>query len=61
MNGLIAMPLSHAYNAARFAVEGLMEGLAPVMATFGVHVSEGRARAGTHSVLLEQGWQGRCA
>lgn len=39
MNGLIAMPFSDAYNAAKFAVEGLMEGLAPVMASFGVHVS----------------------
>lgn len=39
MNGLIAMPFSDAYNAAKFAVEGLMEGLAPVMAAFGVQVS----------------------
>jgi NAD(P)-dependent dehydrogenase (short-subunit alcohol dehydrogenase family) len=39
MNGLIAMPFSDAYNAAKFAVEGLMEGLAPVMAAFGVHIS----------------------
>jgi NAD(P)-dependent dehydrogenase (short-subunit alcohol dehydrogenase family) len=39
MNGLIAMPFSDAYNAAKFAVEGLMEGLAPVLATFGVFVT----------------------
>ena len=39
MNGVIAMPFSDAYNAAKFAVEGLMEGLAPVLATFGVYVS----------------------
>ena len=39
MNGLIAMPFSDAYNAAKFAVEGLMEGLAPVMAAFGVQVA----------------------
>jgi NAD(P)-dependent dehydrogenase (short-subunit alcohol dehydrogenase family) len=39
MNGVIGMPFSDAYNAAKFAVEGLMEGLAPVMAAFGVHVS----------------------
>jgi len=39
MNGLIGMPFSDAYNAAKFAVEGLMEGLAPVMASFGVQVS----------------------
>jgi NAD(P)-dependent dehydrogenase (short-subunit alcohol dehydrogenase family) len=39
MNGLIGMPFSDAYNAAKFAVEGVMEGLAPVMAAFGVQVS----------------------
>jgi NAD(P)-dependent dehydrogenase (short-subunit alcohol dehydrogenase family) len=39
MNGVIGMPFSDAYNAAKFAVEGLMEGLAPVMAAFGVQVS----------------------
>jgi NAD(P)-dependent dehydrogenase (short-subunit alcohol dehydrogenase family) len=39
MNGVIGMPFGDAYNAAKFAVEGLMEGLAPVMAAFGVHVS----------------------
>lgn len=39
MNGLIGMPFSDAYNAAKFAVEGLMEGLAPVMAAFGVQIS----------------------
>ena len=38
-NGIIGMPFSDAYNASKFAVEGLMEGLAPVLATFGVHVS----------------------
>ncbi len=38
-NGIIAMPFSDAYNASKFAVEGLMEGLAPVLSTFGVFVS----------------------
>lgn len=38
-NGVVAMPFSDAYNASKFAVEGLMEGLAPVLATFGVFVS----------------------
>jgi len=33
------MPFSDAYNASKFAVEGLMEGLAPVVRTFGVSVS----------------------
>jgi NAD(P)-dependent dehydrogenase (short-subunit alcohol dehydrogenase family) len=39
MNGVVAMPFSDAYNAAKFAVEGLMEGLAPVLRTFGIEVS----------------------
>lgn len=39
MNGVVAMPFSDAYNAAKFAVEGLMEGLAPVLRTFGIDVS----------------------
>ncbi len=38
-NGVIGMPFSDAYNASKFAVEGLMEGLAAVLATFGVFVS----------------------
>lgn len=38
MNGLIGMPFSDAYNASKFAVEGLMEGLAPVLAQFGIGV-----------------------
>lgn len=39
MNGVVAMPFSDAYNAAKFAVEGLMEGLAPVLREFGISVS----------------------
>ena len=39
MNGVLAMPFSDAYNAGKFAVEGLMEGLAPVLRQFGVYVS----------------------
>ena len=39
MNGVVALPFSDAYNAAKFAVEGLMEGLAPVLQTFGIAVS----------------------
>ena len=39
MNGVVAMPFSDAYNAAKFAVEGLMEGLAPVLRNFGIDVS----------------------
>ena len=39
LNGIVGMPFSDAYNAAKFAVEGLMEGLAPVLQTFGIAVS----------------------
>lgn len=39
LNGVVAMPFSDAYNASKFAVEGLMEGLATVLREFGVHVS----------------------
>jgi NAD(P)-dependent dehydrogenase (short-subunit alcohol dehydrogenase family) len=35
----VALPFSDAYNAAKFAVEGLMESLAPVMREFGVYIS----------------------
>ncbi len=39
LNGVVGMPFSDAYNASKFAVEGLMEGLAPVLRPFDVHVS----------------------
>jgi NAD(P)-dependent dehydrogenase (short-subunit alcohol dehydrogenase family) len=39
LNGVIALPFSDAYNAAKFAVEGLMESLAAVMREFGVFIS----------------------
>lgn len=39
LNGVVGMPFSDAYNASKFAVEGLMEGLATVMREFGVFVS----------------------
>ncbi len=38
LNGLIALPFSDAYNASKFAVEGLMESLAATMREFGVSV-----------------------
>lgn len=37
--GLIAIPFSDAYCAAKFAVEGMMESLAPTVSTLGIHVS----------------------
>lgn len=39
LNGIVALPFSDAYNAAKFAVEGLMESLAAVMREFGVSIS----------------------
>ncbi|MEO7125730.1 MAG: SDR family oxidoreductase [Nakamurella sp.] len=39
LNGVVGMPFSDAYNASKFAVEGLMEGLATVLREFGVYVS----------------------
>jgi short-subunit dehydrogenase len=39
LNGVVALPFSDAYNAAKFAVEGLMESLATVMREFGVYIS----------------------
>lgn len=38
IGGLIGQPFNDAYCAAKFAVEGMMESLAPVMARFGVSV-----------------------
>ncbi len=39
VGGIVGQPFNEAYCAAKFAVEGFMEGLAPVAATVGVRVS----------------------
>lgn len=39
VGGLIGVPFNDAYCAAKFAIEGLMESMAPVVATFGIHTS----------------------
>jgi NAD(P)-dependent dehydrogenase (short-subunit alcohol dehydrogenase family) len=39
VGGIIGQPFNEAYCAAKFAVEGFMESLAPVAASLGVHVS----------------------
>jgi NAD(P)-dependent dehydrogenase (short-subunit alcohol dehydrogenase family) len=39
VGGIVGQPFNEAYCAAKFAVEGFMEGLAPVAATIGVRVS----------------------
>ena len=38
MNGVVALLFRDAYNAAKFAVEGLMESLATVVREFGVYI-----------------------
>ena len=39
VGGAVGQPFADAYCGAKFAVEGLMQSLAPVMATFGVDIS----------------------
>ena len=39
VGGVVGQPFNEAYCAAKFAVEGFMESLAPVAATVGVHVA----------------------
>jgi hypothetical protein len=39
VNGVVAPPFRAAYNAAKFAVDGLMESLATVMREFGVDIA----------------------
>lgn len=39
VGGAVGQPFSDAYCAAKFAVEGLMQSLAPVMEAFGVQIS----------------------
>ncbi|MEU9073724.1 SDR family oxidoreductase [Kitasatospora sp. NPDC048538] len=39
VGGVVGQPFNEAYCAAKFAVEGFMEALAPVAATVGVHVT----------------------
>jgi len=39
VGGLVGQPFNEAYCASKFAVEGMMEGLAPLARRFGVHVS----------------------
>ena len=39
IGGLIGQPFNEAYCAAKFAVEGMMEGLAPIARELGLHVS----------------------
>jgi NAD(P)-dependent dehydrogenase (short-subunit alcohol dehydrogenase family) len=58
LNGVVALPFSDAYNAAKFAVEGLMESLATVMREFDVYISV-LERAGANRVLRQCRWARR--
>ena len=39
VGGIVGQPFNDLYCAAKFAVEGMMESLAPVAKTFGVHIA----------------------
>ncbi len=39
MGGAVGTPFNDAYSAAKFAIEGLYEALAPVVARFGIHLT----------------------
>ena len=39
VGGVVGQPFNDVYCAAKFAVEGLLEGLAPVAQSFGVHIA----------------------
>jgi NAD(P)-dependent dehydrogenase (short-subunit alcohol dehydrogenase family) len=56
LNGVVALPFSDAYNAAKFAVDGLMESLATVMREFrGVHLGFGTGTVRTASSPMSVG------
>ena len=38
ISGVVGIPFNEVYAATKFALEGMMECLAPVLATFGIHV-----------------------
>ena len=46
VGGVVGQPFADAYCGAKFAVEGLMQSLAPVVAQFGIGVSRCRAGRG---------------
>ena len=46
VGGVVGQPFADAYCAAKFAVEGLMQSLAPVVAQFGIGGQRGRTRRG---------------
>ena len=56
MTGVVGLPFRDAYAASKFAVEGLVESLAPVAASFGVHLSliePGPVRTGFFTAMYE--------
>ncbi|WP_406193900.1 SDR family NAD(P)-dependent oxidoreductase [Kitasatospora sp. NBC_01560] len=55
VGGIVGQPFNEAYCAAKFAVEGFMESLAPVAATVGVHVSVVEPGAVASEFVASQG------
>ncbi|MFF2045680.1 SDR family NAD(P)-dependent oxidoreductase [Kitasatospora sp. NPDC058170] len=55
VGGVIGQPFNEAYCAAKFAVEGFMESLAPVAATVGVHVTVVEPGAVASEFVASQG------
>ncbi|MFD0273970.1 SDR family NAD(P)-dependent oxidoreductase [Kitasatospora sp. NPDC127111] len=55
VGGVIGQPFNEAYCAAKFAVEGFMESLAPVAAGVGVHVSVVEPGAVASEFVASQG------
>ncbi|MFE6866398.1 SDR family NAD(P)-dependent oxidoreductase [Kitasatospora sp. NPDC057692] len=55
VGGVVGQPFNEAYSAAKFAVEGFMESLAPVAATVGVAVSVVEPGAVASEFVASQG------
>ncbi|GAA2748843.1 MULTISPECIES: SDR family NAD(P)-dependent oxidoreductase [Kitasatospora] len=55
VGGVVGQPFNEAYCAAKFAVEGFMESLAPVAATTGVHVTVVEPGAVASEFITSQG------
>ncbi|MFI6846525.1 SDR family NAD(P)-dependent oxidoreductase [Kitasatospora sp. NPDC050467] len=55
VGGVVGQPFNEAYCAAKFAVEGFMESLAPVAATVGVHVTVVEPGAVASEFVASQG------
>lgn len=61
VGGAVGQPFADAYCGAKFAVEGLMQSLAPVVARFGIGVSIVEPAAVASDFVTNAGVQGRTA